>query len=163
MIQVDRLRAACWMSAALLMGGCAGDGDEALVEACPLAQIAVPSDSIGHSDDQGRIHYVATIQALTSGCQIDDGQVTVDLAFDVKLERGPVFDGQLVLLTYYIATVDPERAIVDKELLDVEFAIAEGQPERVIRETVTLQLPVSTDATGGNYNLYLGFQPEQRR
>ncbi len=146
----------------LALGGCAVNGGDKLVDACPPTQIAVPSDSIGHSDEEGRIRFVVTMEKLSSSCRIDGDQIIVDLTFNVKAEKGPVFEDNLIELTYYIATVGPKREIVDKELLDFEVALDADQIERTIREELTLQLPASTDVTGSNYNLYLGFQPGKR-
>lgn len=128
--------------------------------ACPPTQIAVPSDRIGHSDDEGKIRYVATMEQLLSSCEVSDDHVVVNLVFNLKAERGPVFEDRPVTLTYYIATVDPNREIVDKKLLDIELALKPDQAESVVREALTLHLPISNDATGANYSLYLGFQPD---
>jgi len=94
-----------------------------------------------------------------SSCRIDENHVAVNLTFDVKAERGPAFEDRPVSLTYYIATVDPNREIIDKKILRVELELKPAEVQSVLREELTLHLPISTDATGANYNLYLGFQP----
>ena len=143
-----------------LLGACVGGDTPDLEIACPSAQIAVPSDQIGHSDSEGRIRYVAKIEQLVSDCTVDDDKIAVDLTFNVRAERGPVFEGRPISLTYFIATVDPNREIIDKQLLDVLFELALEQAESVSREELTLHLPLPKDYAGANYNLYLGFQPE---
>lgn len=145
----------------LALGACADKG--AVVDtACPPTQIAVPSDRVGHSDEQGRLRYVATIEQLSSSCRVEGDHLALDLAFNIKAERGPVFEEQPMKLTYYIATVDPRREIVDKQLLDIELTLQPEQAASIVREELTLHLPASDDATGANYNLYLGFQPDRR-
>lgn len=146
----------------LTLGACSATTPGDLETACPPTQIAVPSDRVGHSDESGRLRYVATIEQLTSSCRTDDEFVEVDIAFDLKAERGPVFQERPVDLSYYIATVDPKREIVDKQILNVSLALAADQTEHSIRESLTLRLPVSSDATGANYSLYIGFQPDQQ-
>jgi hypothetical protein len=146
---------------ALTLGACAGQGGSGTDVACPATQVAVPSDRIGHSDEEGRIRYVATIEDLVSRCRAEGDRIALDLAFNVRAERGPVFEDEPLTLTYYIATVDPGREIVDKELLAIELTLQPWQSENVIREELTLMLPIAEDATGGNYNLYVGFQPDR--
>lgn len=162
-MQQSQLFAGMAVALSLALGGCATNGLNELVEACPSAQVAVPSDSIGHSDEEGSIRYVATIEKLVSNCQIDGDQVTLDLAFNLKAERGPAFNDEPIKLTYYLATVGPEREIIDKKLLNVELALEAEQTDNTIREKLTLELPASKDITGSNYNLYLGFQPDEKR
>ena len=152
-------RAGGAVAAALTLAGCATGGID-VETACPSSQIAVPSDRIGHSDDEGQLRYVATIEQLSSDCRIDDDQVAVDLAFNLKAERGPVFQDEPINLTYYVATIDPRREIIDKQLLSVLMKLGPDQTQSVVREELTLLLPLSDEATGSNYNLYLGFQPE---
>ena len=65
-------------------------------------------------------------------------------------------------LVYFLATVDPTREIVDKQLLDVTFAFEPDRTVSALHEEVTLRLPASTEASGANYSLYLGFQPERQ-
>ncbi len=159
---VSRWQAGTVVVSMMVLGGCATTPGSDVATACPTTKIAVPSDRIGHSDDQGRIRYVVTMERLITSCQIVDGHVDVDLAFDLKAERGPVFDDRPMKLDYYVATVDPRREIVDKQVLGVELTLAPAQTESVVREELTLRLPISDDASGANYNLYLGFQPERR-
>ena len=167
---MSRLLAGCragWRASAVclstvMLGACANNVADQAGIACPQTQIAVPSDRIGHSDDDGNIRYIATIEKLISSCEVNGDHVAVDLAFNLKAERGPVFEEKPVSLTYYVATVDPKREIVDKQLLSVDLALQPEQAENVIREELTLHLPLSSDATGANYNLYLGFQPDRQ-
>jgi len=113
--------------ALMALAACSTGGTGDVATACPSTQIAVPSDKIGHSDDDGRIRYVATIEQLISDCRIDEDHVAVDLTFNLKAERGPVFIEEPINLTYYIATIDPSREIIDKQLLDISFQL---EPEK---------------------------------
>ena len=160
-IQIQGWPAGVAVVAMTALASCTTDGTGEVETACPSSQIAVPSDQIGHSDGEGRIRYVATIEQLVSDCRIDEDHVAVDLAFNVKTERGPVFVDEPINLTYYIATIDPSREIIDKQLLDVSMQLGPEQAESIVRQELTLRLPLPSDVTGANYNLYLGFQPEE--
>ncbi len=161
-LQFRGLRASVAVTLLTALAACAKSGPSDVETACPTSQVAVPSDQIGHSDEEGRIRYVATIEQLISDCTVDENLVAVDLAFNLKAERGPVFTEEPINLTYYIATIDPSREIIDKQLLDVSLQIEPEQAESVVREELTLHLPLPNEATGSNYNLYLGFQPTER-
>ncbi len=160
-ILTSKLRAGAVITAVLALGACTSKPVADLGAACPPTQLAVPSDSIGHSDEEGSIRYVATLEKLVSSCSVNGDHVAVDLAFDVKAERGPAFQEQPISLTYYIATVDPKREIVDKKLLAVALELQPEQAAYSVREELTLHLPISSDASGANYSLYLGFQPDR--
>ena len=150
------------LAAAALLSACANQTGDPALTACPPAQIAVPSDRIGHSNEDGELRFVATMEQLASSRRRDENDIEVDIAFTMSAERGPAFEGRPVRLTYFLATVDPKREIVDKQILDVELDFASDQPKSALRESVTLRLPASTEASGANYSLYLGFQPDRQ-
>lgn len=131
-----------------------------MLTACPPAQIAVPADRIGHNNEEGELRFVARMDELVSSCRQEEEDVEIDIAFTMSAERGPAFEGEPVRLTYFLATVDPNRQIVDKQILDMQLDFASDQPVSALRESITLRLPASTEASGANYNLYLGFQPD---
>ncbi len=152
-------------SAAVLasfLSACANQSGDLALDACPPAQIAVPTDRIGYDNGDGELRFVAIMEQLSSSCRRDEDDVEVDITFIMRAERGPAFEGQPVRLSYFLATVDPKREIVDKQVLDVQLAFEPDQPESALRESVTLRLPASTEATGANYSLYLGFQPDNQ-
>ncbi len=144
------------------LSACANQPRDLALDACPPAQIAVPADRIGHNNEQGELRFVAIMEQLSSSCRQDEDDVEVDITFTMRAERGPAFDDQSVQLIYFLATVDPERAIIDKQILDIQLDFEPDQPASALRERVTLRLPASTEATGANYSLYLGFQPYQQ-
>lgn len=148
--------------AVALLSACAAQVDDQALTACPPAQIAVPSDRIGHSAENGDLRFVAIMDELASSCRRDDEDIEVDIAFTMSAERGPAFEDQPVRLTYFLATVDPKRQIVDKQILDVQLDFDPDQQVSALREEVILRLPASTEASGANYSLYLGFQPDQQ-
>lgn len=145
-----------------LLGACAKQESETELVACPPAQIAVPSDRIGHNSGDGELSFIATLKDLSSSCRLEDDDIEIDLAFVMQAERGPAFGDKPLELIYFLATVDPNRDIIDKQLLDLKLDFGPDQPVGAVREEVTLRLPASTEATGANYSLYLGFQLDQQ-
>lgn len=159
----DPLRRLALLTASLVgLGACAGSSGADRVNACPATRIAVPSDRIGHADNDGRIRYIATMGSLTSDCRQVDDQVEVDISFDLTAERGPAFTGRPVRLTYYLVTIGPDREIVDKKLVNIRLDLDDDRIATGVREDLTVRLPASRDPGGANYSLYLGFQPDQQ-
>lgn len=146
----------------LLVGACASQPTERAELACPPVQIAVPADRLGHNNDKGELRFVAVMDELISNCRQDEENLEVEITFTMSAERGPAFDEDSVDLTYFLATVDPNRDIVDKQILDVQLDLGDNKAISSLSETVTLRLPASTEASGANYSLYLGFQPDQQ-
>jgi len=142
------------------LSACAHQAGDQALSACPPAQIAVPSDRIGNNNQKGDLRFVAIMEQLSSSCRQDEKDVEIDIAFTMRAERGPAFEGKPVRLTYFLATVDPEREIIDKQILGLQLDFQPDQTSSALRERVTLRLPASTEATGANYSLYLGFQPD---
>jgi len=148
------------LAATALLAACAGQPGSSALTACPPAQIAVPADRIGYNGQDGELRFVAVMDQLVSSCRQDEGDLEIDIAFTMSAEPGPAFEDQPVQLTYFLATVDPNRTIVDKQILDVELDVDPDLPVSAVREEVTLRLPASTEASGANYDLYIGFQPD---
>ncbi|MEZ5932872.1 MAG: hypothetical protein R3F54_13120 [Alphaproteobacteria bacterium] len=156
--QPGSVGAASAIACLCVLAACASPSVETADLACPPTQIAVPSDRIGNNDSKGELRYAATMTDLVSTCRREDEDIEVDIEFTVSAERGPAFDDQSAKLTYFLATVDPNREIVDKQLLDVQLDFEGDRPVSALREAVTLRLPAAVEASGANYNLYLGFQ-----
>ena len=125
-------------------------------------QIAVPSDQIGHRRDDGALSFVARMDQLTSSCRQGEETIEVDIAFTMSAERGPALKTDELRLVYYLATVNPNREIIDKQFLDIKMSFERDEPISSLNEAVTLKLPTAIDASGANYNLYLGFQPDRQ-
>jgi hypothetical protein len=155
------LRVAAIGGFAGVLAACAGS-EPVLVDACPPAQIAVPADRVGNANADGELRFVVTMDDLASSCSHDGETVLVDLDFVVTASPGPGLDVESVPVSYFLATIDPARKIVDKQVVTIEIDLGEAETERRVRQELTLRLPVSTDAGGANYSLYVGFQPDQQ-
>ncbi len=154
------------MLAALLLAGCAGsDGESAAPQppACPGALILQGAERTaayadGAAATPAAQRYLAMVTNLRSACRYDEAGVDVDLAFDLIVERGPALGGDAVELTYFIATIGPGEAILDKQLLTSEIAFSAAEQVAGSAEELTLRLPAVAPENGAAYALYLGFQ-----
>ena len=77
---------------------------------------------------------------------------------DLIAQRGPAATKETVPLTYFIATLGPNRQILSKQLLDSEVAFVKGEDLAGVAEQLTLRLPKVTPDQASAYSLYLGFQ-----
>jgi outer membrane protein OmpA-like peptidoglycan-associated protein len=150
------------VAAALLLTACASQPRDVADVACPPVQIAVPADRLGHNNEAGELRFVAVMDELISSCRQADDNLEVEITFTMSAERGPAFDDEELDVTYFLATVDPNRDIVDKQILSVRLDLGDDKALSALSETVTLSLPAATEASGANYSLYLGFQPDQQ-
>jgi hypothetical protein len=97
---------------------------------------------------------------LASACRYDeDGEgVEIDLRFNLIAECGPAFASTAEEVTYFVATLGPERQIVAKDRLQSELVFEPGQDVAGWAEDLTLRLPAATPDSGPTYTLFVGFQ-----
>jgi hypothetical protein len=159
---------AAWMRAggvgllALLLAACASS-KPAEPPACPTTLIldgAQRTISYRPDSDQSpsALRYMAALTNLRSTCHYNDKGVDVDLAIDLIAQRGPAAANDSVPLTYFVATMGPNRKILSKQLLDSEIAFTKGEKVAGVTEQLTLRLPSVTPEHASDYSLLLGFQ-----
>lgn len=158
------LRAAGVALAALLLAACASNPPLPPPPAvCPTALIldgAERTTSYRPSDERSpsALRYLAVLTHLRSSCRYSDQGVDVDLALDLIAERGPASTGDPVQLTYFVATIGPNREILSKQLFDSEITFAKDEDLAGVAEQLTLRLPPLAPEQVQDYDLFLGFQ-----
>jgi hypothetical protein len=149
---------------AFLFAGCSSDPPEppgpcpsaVLLQGAESTSIYAPGSEQGPDD----LELVIALNDLVSACRPTEGGMDVGLAFNVFAQRGPAFQPEPIRLSYFLATVGPDRQIVDKQLLDVELDMPADQESTGMRETITLRLPgVGEDAA--SYRVYVGLQLDE--
>ncbi len=130
--------------------------------ACPAALVLEGAERTtsyrGGERSPDALQYLAVLTHLQSTCSYNDKGVDVDLGLDLIAQRGPAAAQEKVPLTYFIATVGPERQILSKQLLDSEIEFTKGEDLAGVAEQLTLRLPAVTPEQAAAYSLYLGFQ-----
>jgi hypothetical protein len=147
-----------------LLAACAS-GEPApapVAQACPAALVLEGAERTtsyrGSERTPDALQYLAVLTHLQSGCSYNDKGVDVDLALDLIAQRGPAATQDKVPLTYFIATIGPNRQILSKQLLDSEVEFNKGEEMAGVAEQLTLRLPAVTPEQATAYSLYLGFQ-----
>lgn len=152
---------------ALLLAACASSPPAPQVQAqaptCPTPLLLdgaerTTSYAPGSDRSPAALRYLAVLTHLRSACRYGDQGVDVDLAVDLIAQSGPAATGEPAELTYFVATIGPERQILSKQLFDSEVVFAKGEDLAGVAEQLTLRLPAVTPEQASTYGLYLGFQ-----
>jgi hypothetical protein len=150
---------------ALLFAGCGSDPPEppgpcpsaALLQGAESTSIYAPGSEQGPDD----LELAIALNDLVSACQPTGAGMDVGIAFNVFAQRGPAFQPEPIRLSYFLATVGPDRQIVDKQLLDIELDMPADQESTGMRETITLRLPGVGEAQAAGYRVYVGLQLDE--
>lgn len=132
---------------------------------CPGAVVLRGADSVaafaGPDERQSELRHLAVITNLAGSCVYDDAGVAVDLSFDLIAERGPRHGVGPIELRYFVATVAPGERILDKQLLESQILVPDGEANAGLAEQLTLRIPGVTPEDGGAYRIYVGFQLDE--
>jgi hypothetical protein len=153
------------LAALTAMTACSSNEDEsgAPGPACPRAfiidgasRVAVPAPTV--TEDPQALRYVAALSDIRSECRHDDSAIEVDVGFNLLAQRGPALEGDRVNLTYFVATIGPDQAILGKQTFTAEVRFPEERPVAGTFEALTLRIPVASTDAETLPQLYVGFQ-----
>ncbi len=152
--------------AALLLAACSSSPPPSPPPACPAALVLDGAERTtsyrpGSDRSPSALRYLAVLSHLQSTCHYDDKGVDVDLALDLIAQTGPAATGDPVQLTYFVATMGPDRRVLSKQLFDSEIVFAKDEDLAGVAEQLTLRLPAVTPEQASAYNLFLGFQLDE--
>ncbi len=150
--------------AALVLAACSSSPPQPQAPpACPAALLLDGADRTtsyrpGADRSPSALRYLAVLTHLKSTCRYQEQGVDVDLALDLIAQRGPAGNKDPVQLTYFIATIGPNREILSKQLFNSEIVFAKDENLAGVAEQLTLRLPPLPPEQAATYGLYLGFQ-----
>jgi hypothetical protein len=150
---------------ALSLAGCASDGPP---PPCPPAGTPAPLDSFtqfapGGGRDLTEVQFSGRISSVQTICEYDEKGVDIDLAVDIRVERGPADKSRQADLQYFVAVEDGPGNITAKQVFDVAVPF-EGNSRRLARrEELSLRIPTPADRGFRQTRVLVGFQlsPEQ--
>lgn len=148
---------------ALALGACGSSDPAAPPPPCPRASLLDGAErtSAYRNDAEPRpaeLRYLAVLTNLASGCRYVSEGVEIDLTFSLIAERGPAFSSTPEEVTYFIATLGPDRQILTKDTYPAELDFEEGYAGARWSEELTLLIRSVTPAQAADYTLYVGFQ-----
>jgi hypothetical protein len=149
--------------AGLLLAACASSAPPPPPPACPAALLLEGAERTasyrpGSDRSPSALRYLAVLSHLQSACHYDDKGVDVDVGLNLIAQHGPAATGDPVELTYFVATMGPDRQVLSKQLFDSEIVFAKDEDLAGVAEQLTLRLPSVTPEEASGYNLLLGFQ-----
>jgi hypothetical protein len=104
------------------------------------------------------LRYLAVLNDLVSICRYEESGVDVALRFNLIAEQGPAYAGGPLRLTYFVASLGPDRQILSKPLFDTVTEFPQGQQRAGSSQEMTVHMPGVTPATGPQYSVFVGFQ-----
>ena len=151
------------------LAGCGMFAKKEPAPPCPRVSL-VPDvgQAIGFREGPGRdltdVRYRATIADAKGECSYGRNGLSVDMKVTIVAERGPASTPAPSELQYFVALVDPQRRILNKEIFTVKIAFASGQERGAVEDEITIGPARLPDRdTVPDYTILLGFQlsPEE--
>lgn len=164
------------LAAVVLLAGCTAAydklfGDNLPPPACPGVSILADGVALvkfrpGGGRDLTDVLYSGEILGIDATCAYERnretlvGSVSVEVAIDIRAERGPADRSRRASLPYFVSLVDGERRLINKR----QFEIAVEFPGNISRirlkddPPVALTIPLKADQRGDLFQVYVGFQ-----
>ncbi len=154
----------CLAGLCLTVAGC-GALDEAQAPACPSVQTLAAADNVtkfrdGTGRDLTDVVMEAEIVGFNGFCETDikERRVDVDLIVTIDALRGPAVREGSTELAYFVSVLDGDGEILRKPVFRTTLEF-DGNVGRVrAQEELTLEIPVSPEFVGSDYDILLGFQ-----
>ncbi len=169
------LRGAVIATTMLALAGCAGKSfnpfaDKGPLPPCPKTRVLTEAGEItrfraGPGRDISDVLFSGRVVDVVGACEhdIDDdskaGEMTVEIAPVLALERGPADRSRMAQFEYFVVLLDSARKPISKNLFEVRVPF-EGNAGRIqyTDTSVTLKVPLKAGQTGRDFEILLGFQ-----
>lgn len=102
----------------------------------------------------------ARLQSLNGDCEYEDNGIDITFTIAGIAARGPRLGGDQVGFPFFVAVVDPDGKILNKDQMTADFKFSDGARIATANEPlhVFIPLPKDKDETGPNYRVLAGFQ-----
>jgi hypothetical protein len=146
-----------------LLSACGSSNPQPAAAACPTVLLLKGAERTaeyrpGPDTRPADLRYLAVLTDLVSICRYEDGGVDVALRFNLIAEQGPAYAGGPLRLTYFVASLAPDRQVLSKPLFDADVEFPDGQQRAGSTQEMTVHMPNVTPAVSAEYSVFLGFQ-----
>jgi hypothetical protein len=147
-------------TAALLLAGCTGDPvNPATV--CPQGLILADAGEAtifreGAGRDLTDISAHVRIADVVVDCKRDRRLVTVDLQIAIAAERGPANRSGRQDVGYFVAVVDPQGNVMNRQTFNVAFAWPENRVRVGTVEDIEPRIQVESPDKAPSYQIWVG-------
>ena len=149
-----------------VLGACSSK--EKPVADCPAGIIPADAASVtrfrdGSGRDLTDVVAEAEIVNILIQCKYDPKGVTVDLQVAIAGSRGPADRSRTAEFDYFVAIVDPQQNVVQKQPFRVNFEFKDNRTRLGVVEELEPRVPLGSAFDGPKYQLLVGFQltPEE--
>jgi hypothetical protein len=174
-----------WIASVLLgslaLTGC-GDSkkDEVKIDEEPATEIAVPKNKTlpicpqvaimrelelvrdygGEKPADDQLVASAYMKKVVGTCSYKDNGVDISFELQMQSGRGPRLGGLHTSFPYFIAVIDPNETILNKELMTTEFSFASDKQDTTHSEDLHIFLPlkITERDKAPDYRVLIGFQ-----
>jgi len=150
------------LALASLVGAC-GSKEPKGEAACPTGLIPADSATVtrfreGPGRDLTDVVSEGEIVNILVQCKYDPKGVTVDLQVAIAGGRGPADRSRIADFDYFVAIIDPQQNIVQKQPFRVRFEFTDNRMRLGMIEELEPRVPLSDAFEGPKYQLMVGFQ-----
>lgn len=155
-------RLAAALLAGLLLAACASDDRP---PRCPDPVVLREAGRLVQFQDTGRdltdVTFEARIADVALGCEVDedDGKRTVEAELQIlfQAEKGPANQSGRANFTYFVAVVDRDDKVLNRETFGVSMPMPGNQTQVESVDVLEPRIPLREGETGKSYTLYVGF------
>lgn len=146
----------------LLVAAC-GLFDKDVVYRCPAVFILEDAKDLtrfkaGPGRDITDILFEAEIVNFVGDCDYDEGQAEIELAVQIRVERGPANKGRKVEFDYFVAIPKFRTQSEGKSIFNVVGEFEGSRTRMIYQDDLAMTIPVRVPADGAALEIVLGFQ-----
>lgn len=162
--------AACGGGEGGFQAGGRGDAPLRIAQRADCPRIGVLADAAdltrfrdGGGEDLTEMVLDARVSGVRGQCDLARRAVNVDLAITLDATRGPAAQGRALDVPYFVAVMDGDGAILDKQVYQARFEFPPNRSTaRLTNEGVKLTLPTAENLRGSAYSVSVGLQVDER-
>jgi hypothetical protein len=131
---------------------------------CPQVAIIHELDTIrdygGAQPASSQLSAASRMQTISGDCGYQDDGIDIAFELDFVAARGPHLSGNRVQFPFFVAVVDPDGNILNKNMMTEEFHFKgdDKTTERSDNLHVFIPMPKDKHPAGPNYRVLAGFQ-----
>jgi hypothetical protein len=136
---------------------------------CPqvaiIHELEYARDYGGEKPDTSQLVAAAKLVGLDGECEYQDNGIDITFKTSLAAKRGPRLGSDHADFPFFIAVVDPDQKILNKDQITASFRFKEGENITTQDEPLHVFIPLAKDKdqTGPNYQVLLGFQLNEQQ
>jgi hypothetical protein len=155
------IAASLGLAAAATLAGCSSHGGGPQL-VCPIAEITpglgmIPQFGPGAGHKPSDVQVSGIITSIKPDCSRAENGITIKAAVAIMARRA-YQEVKTTQLPYFIAVADSRQHILAKQAFTLNVEFIANESYHSYTENITVHLPLSSVAAGGDYIVLAGFQ-----